>query len=152
MLGLPILSPTVDDSSQQDDADGQITLPLFNPKGPRRRGVAAAAAANKRKNSHLPSAQLPMLTQPGPFNPAAALSMKAVKRTLDLEFVEMAEVAIDDIRPAVPGRPPPPAQLPIMEISQLVERFSLMAAVLCMKFPHKAGELFAYQASIVLCQ
>ena len=34
-------------------------------------------------------------------------------------------------------------------ISQWVERFSMMAAVLCMRFPHKAPELFAYQATIV---
>lgn len=61
----------------------------------------------------------------------------------------MSEVTIDDVIPQVPGRPPPPARLPIMDISQWVERYSLMAAVLCSKFPDKAPELFAYQASIV---
>lgn len=54
--------------------------------------------------------------------------------------------------PAVPGRPPPPARLPITDISQWVERFSLMAEVLCYKFPDKLAELFAYQASIVCAE
>ena len=61
----------------------------------------------------------------------------------------MSEITIDDVLPAVPGRPPPPARLPITDISQWVERYSLLAAVLCSKFPDKAGELLAYQASIV---
>ena len=49
----------------------------------------------------------------------------------------------------MPGCPPPPARLPITDISQWTERYSLMTAVLCSKFPDKAGELFVYQASIV---
>ena len=61
----------------------------------------------------------------------------------------MSEVTVDDMSPQVPGRPPPPARLPITDISQWIERYSLMAAVLCSKFLDKAGELFAYQASIV---
>ena len=61
----------------------------------------------------------------------------------------MAEVTVDDAAPQGPGRPPPPAWLPITDISQWIERFSLMSDVLCSKFPDKAGELFAYQASII---
>ena len=72
-----------------------------------------------------------------------------MKRILDVEFVEMSEVTIDDVLPAVPGHPLPPARLPITDISLWVERFSLLAALLCSRFPDKAGELFAYQASIV---
>ena len=61
----------------------------------------------------------------------------------------MSEVTTDIDPPHVPGRPPPPARLPITEISQWVERFSVMAATLATRFPEKAPELFAYQASIV---
>ena len=61
----------------------------------------------------------------------------------------MAEVTIEDDIPHTPGRPPVPARLPITDISQWIERFSLMAAVLCTRFPEKAPELFAYQAMIV---
>lgn len=35
------------------------------------------------------------------------------------------------------------------DISRWLERYSLMAAVISTRFPHKAGELFAYQAMIV---
>lgn len=40
---------------------------------------------------------------------------------------------------------PPPSPI----ISQWVEHFSLMTAMLALRFPEKALELFAYQASIV---
>lgn len=71
--------------------------------------------------------------------------MKVVKRILDLEFVEISEIAVDSDVPQVPGRPPPPARPPITEITQWVERFSLMAAVLATRFPDKAPELWAYR-------
>ena len=61
----------------------------------------------------------------------------------------MSEVTLDDLAPQALGRPPPPARLPITDISQWVERYSLMAAVICTRFPDKAKELFAYQTSIV---
>jgi hypothetical protein len=87
-----------------------------------------------------------LLNQPGSLNPAASHSTKVVKRISDLEFVEMSEVTTDDVLPAISGRPPHPARLPITDISQCVERLSLMAAVLCSRFPDKAGELFTYQS------
>ena len=90
-----------------------------------------------------------LLAKPGPFNLAASLAPKVVKRILDLEFVEMAEVVVNDMATQVLGRPPPPARLPITDILQWIERFSLMATVMCTKCPEKAGEMFAYQASIV---
>ena len=40
-------------------------------------------------------------------------------------------------------------QLPITNISQWIERFSLMAVVICSRFPQKAPELLAYQATII---
>ena len=48
-----------------------------------------------------------------------------------------------------PGHPPLPARLPITDISQWVERFSIMVATLVTRFPEKGPELFAYQAQIV---
>ena len=47
-------------------------------------------------------------------------------------------------------RPPaPPARLPITNTSLWVKRFALMVAVITTTYPHKAPELFAYQASII---
>ena len=50
-----------------------------------------------------------------------------VRRILELEFLEMAEVSLDPDPVSVPGRPPPPGRLPITDISQWLERYSLMA-------------------------
>ena len=61
----------------------------------------------------------------------------------------MSEFSITDDPPQAPGRPPAPARPPVQEISQWVERFSLMAAVLTTRFPEKAPELWAYQATII---
>lgn len=61
----------------------------------------------------------------------------------------MAEITTDETLPTEPGRPPAPARLPITNISQRVKQFSLMAAVICSRFPQKAPELLAYQATIV---
>ncbi len=71
------------------------------------------------------------------------LPTKIVKRILNLEFVEMSEVTIDDLGPPAPGRPHPP-RLPVTDISRWVQQFSLMAAILASRFPAKA-----YQAQIV---
>ena len=61
----------------------------------------------------------------------------------------MSEISVNDEPPQTPGRPPAPARPPVQEISQWIERFSLFAAVLCTRFPEKAPELWAYQATIV---
>ena len=108
--------------------------------------LAAAAAATSGGGTRVST---PLVARPGPYNPAAAIPAKVAKRILDLEFVEMAEVALDDDLQQTPGRPLAPARLPITEISQWVERFSVMAALLTSRFPDKAPELFAYQAAIV---
>ena len=85
----------------------------------------------------------------GPFNPIALLPAKVSKKILDLEFVEMNEISSDDPPSAIPGHPPPPPRKPIQDISRWVEKFSIMAAVLTTRYPEKAPELLAYQASIV---
>jgi hypothetical protein len=132
---------------QGTQSPATMGLPLFSPEQSAANGLGLLAAAAAAKDETALASSL--LSKPGPFNPAASLASKVLKRILDLDFVEMSEVTVDDMSPQVPGHPPPPARLPITDISQWIERYSLMAAVLCSKFPDKAGELFAYQASIV---
>jgi len=111
--------------------------------------LAAAAASTDRTIPASTPKPAHMLAVPGPYNPAASLPAKVVKRILELEFVEISEISVDAEPSANPTRAPAPARLPITDISVWVERFSLMAAVLVSRFPDKAAELFAYQASIV---
>ena len=59
----------------------------------------------------------------------------------------MSEVTVDDN--ILTSRTPAMSRLPITSISVWVERFSLMAVVLATRFPEKASEFFAYQATIV---
>ena len=133
------------------------TVPVFTPAPTTIHSgldlLASAATAGGYSSLLTPAAGFepprPAVTAPGPFNPAASLSPKVVKRILELEFVEMSEVTVDDDIPQAPGRPPAPARLPITDISQWLERYSLLAAVLATRFPEKAPELFAYQATIV---
>ena len=89
------------------------------------------------------------LTGRGPYNPAASLLTKVAKKILDLEFVEMSEIALDDLPSQSPGQMPVPARPPIQSISVWIEKYSVMAALLASRFPEKASELFAYQASII---
>ena len=91
----------------------------------------------------------PAVASRGPYNPAAVLPTKVAKRILDRDFVEMSEIALDDPPVQVPGQPPLPARPPVQDISVWVEKYLVMAALLASRFPEKAPELFAYQASIV---
>ena len=132
-------------------------LPLFDADASASSNLntlANAALANYRLSP--PSASAPIAdagtkkgpsTGPGPFNPAAALPTRLVKKILDLEFVDMAEITADD-DPSQNGSRPQ-HRLPVTRISQWLERFSLMAAILTTRFPEKAPEFFAYQAMIV---
>jgi hypothetical protein len=43
--------------------------------------------------------------------------MKVVKKILNLEFIEISEITSEDIAPLTPGRPAPPARLPVTDIS-----------------------------------
>lgn len=56
---------------------------------------------------------------------------------------------MDDDLPTAPGCAPAPARLPITDISQWLERYSVIAALLATQFPHKAPELLAYQSTII---
>ena len=135
------------------------SVPTFsvNPAGHPGLELLAMAALSGRapgssRGSAAPVALLQpeqmLLASPGPYNPMAAVSARVVKKVLDLEFVEMAEISADDDLQAT-GRPGGPARPPIATISQWLERFSVMASVLATRFPEKAPELFAYQASII---
>ena len=128
-----------------------------NPAGHPGLELLAMAALSERvpgssRGSAAPATLLQLeqmlLASPGPYNPMAAVSARVVKKVVDMEFVEMAEIpAGDDLQ--APGRPGGPAGPPIATISQWLERFSVMVSILATYFPEKAPELFAYQASII---
>ena len=115
--------------------------------------LAPAATAGSSLSLPTPTVGLeppqPAITAPGPFNPAASLPPKVAKCILELEFVEMSEMTVDNDAPQTPGLPQAPVRLPLTDISQWLEKYSLMAAVLATRFPEKVPELFAYQATIV---
>ena len=92
------------------------------------------------------------LHAPGPYNPAAILAPKAVKKILALEFVEMSELRGDvwpDDTPADTPAQRRPAKPPVITIKSWLECYSRMAAVLVSRFPEKAPELWAYQCTIM---
>ena len=89
-----------------------------------------------------------LLATPGSYNPAATISLKVVRKILALEFVEMAEITVDDVAQTL-GHPPAPTRPPITDISLWLERYVMMAAILATRFPCKAPKLMAYQATIV---
>ena len=70
------------------------------------------------------------MAKSGPYNPAAAIPARIVKRILELDFIEMSEITMDDDLPQqIPGCSVL-ARLPVTDICQWVERFSIMAALL----------------------
>ena len=89
------------------------------------------------------------LSVPGPYNPMAMVPAKVAKRILDLEYMEMAEIAAEDDPIQSTGHPAGPSRPPVTNISQWLERYSVMAAILATRFPEKAPELLAYQSSII---
>ena len=135
------------------------SLPIFTPAagGPSGLNLLASVASStltRPSTEVIPPQQTipspaPGLHSKGPYNPAALLPSKLAKKILDLDFVEMSEITLDDPPTPSPGHPPLPARPPIHNISVWVEKFSLMAALIATRFPEKAPELFAYQASIV---
>lgn len=142
----PPLSPLTLTSS----APAVPLLPTFTPACPPQPGLDLLAAATSAipDAPHATSIKVG-ITQPGPYNPAASLPSKVVKKILDLEFVEMTEITLDELPSNSAGHPPLPARPPIQDISVWLERYSIMAALLSARFPEKAPELFAYQSSIV---
>ena len=90
----------------------------------------------------------------GPYNPAATLPPKIVRKIIALEFVEMAELRAD-IWPdesVTPETTHPPHRLgkpPVTNIRSWLEGYGRMAAILATRFPEKAAELWAYQTTIL---
>ena len=129
-------------------------VPTFNPGVSTGSGLdllaLAATSTLEGKDVDTPArkASGTALHVPGPYNPAAVIPSKVVKKILDLEFVEMAEITLDEDVPSTPGRPAT-SRLPVTDISIWLEKFSIMAAIMCTRFPEKAPELLAYQASII---
>ncbi len=106
--------------------------------------LAAMASVNTASGSGdagLDPAKTGYLLVPGPYNPAAVIPPKVVKKILDLEFVDMFKIAMDDDVPQTPGRAPAPARLPVTKISQWLERYLVMSAIFSKWFPEKALEL-----------
>ena len=75
------------------------------------------------------------------------MSTRVAKTIMDLEFVEMAEIVAEDDFQATWSITS--SRSPIKNISQWVERFSIMVALLTLRYSEKAPEFLAYQALIV---
>ena len=130
--GLHLLASVVSSAGQLGDSPG-------NPN-----------ALSTQTQPSLHQTSLPSnLHQPGPYNPASTLPPKVVKKILNLEFVEMSEIAADEFPTPNLGQPPTPSRPPIHDISIWMEKFAVMAAILAARFPEKSPELFAYLAAIV---
>ena len=113
-------------------------------------GTAAVSAMPTFRVDTTPSHGLELLASVAlsSYNPTASLPPKLVKKILDLEFVEMAELCMDGDLTA-PNSRPPPNPPGVTNISVWVERFAIMAAILATTFPDKAPEFLAYMAIIV---
>ena len=135
-------------------------LPVFSSStgGVDSAAAAAAAAAKALQPPGLQPAtatSTPALASAGPYNPAAVLPPKVVKKILDLEFVEMAELKADiwvDDTPACDGGQAARrghGKPPVTDIKLWLECFARMAAILATWFPEKGPELWAYQTTIL---
>ena len=102
---------------------------------------------------HLPSVPATVLSAPGPYNPAASLPPKVVKKVLGLEFVEMAELKADvwvDEPSTADANPDHRASKPLgTDIRIWLECYGRMAALLLTRFPEKVPELWAYQSTVL---
>ena len=127
------------------------STPTFTPSGGATNSLSLLADIASRRRAEIgdanntPQAVTDTLDQPGPYCPA--MSAKVTKKILDLEFLEMSEITSED--PYLSETARPAVRPPIKDITLWVQKFSAMAAVLCSRYPKKAPELFAYQASIV---
>ena len=135
-------------------------LPLFPSSGMERptltsaRALAAPLPGTPGKDQPPTGGQLPPSITGSGYDPTAALPPKLVKRILDLEFVEMAELLPDAWQDENTLSEPSHAHRrtrrpPVTEILPWLECFGRLAAVLCKKYPDKAAEFWAYQTSIL---
>ena len=114
----------------------------------------AVTAANTGPGPLLPVWAVAMLSTSGPYNPAASLPPKVVKKVLELEFIEMSDLRghiwEDESMPADHPHPArrTAAKLPVTDIRVWMECYARMAALLVTRFPEKGPELWAYQSTI----
>ena len=131
-------------------------LPTFIPATAPSAGLELLIGQTTPQIDHVQHrAAPPDLHRPGPYNPAAPLPPKVVRRILALEFIEMAELRAD-IWPDEPGPHEgasqsrrPMGKPPVNDIRVWLECFARMAAVLVTRFPEKGPELWAYQSTIL---
>lgn len=90
------------------------------------------------------------------FDPIAGLPARLVKRILEFEFVEMADMLPDawqeDSQAGTDAHPLSRRLIrraPVMEITVWLEGFARLASVLSSKHPTKAAEMWAYQSAII---
>ena len=135
------------------------SLPTFTPE---RQGTAGlhllASVASLAHTEAMPQPKPPpqgyavpppALSSLGPYNPVAVLPSKLAKRILELDFIEISEISLDDPPSQAPDQPPPPARAPVQDISVWMEKYSITVILLTSRFPEKAPELFTYLASII---
>ena len=101
--------------------------------------LLASAALNQPSDEDFPLAVVSALAQPGPFNPAASLTVKTTKKFLSLEFVEMSDVVADAMS-GITESPTTASHPPMTDISRWVER---LAVLIASRFSHKAPKLLA---------
>lgn len=149
-------------------ADDRTNIPLFDPTSGRQDGLAnlgqkmASMGSKTDKQGGDSMVDTPLsedekdltkvstLHQQGPFNPAALVATSVAKKILNLQFVEIADIALDEPLPSTSKhstyRPP------VRNISRWIEKYAIMAALLCARFPEKGPELFAYLQTIVAAE
>ena len=86
------------------------------------------------------------LSGPGPYNLASVLPTKVVKKILDLEFIKMSEIYLDDTLPHTLGEPPLP---PIQNISAWIEKYGGTVMHL---FTRKSTRAVCISSGNFLCQ
>lgn len=131
-------------------------MPVFAPATPQSGldvlAAAATATASRPNASLIDTTRPPAGAGPGPYNPAASLPPKVVKRILNLEFVEIsdlrADIWVEEPPPVESARRPTTKPL-VTDIKVWLECFGRMAAILTTRFPEKGPEFWAYQSTIL---
>ena len=134
-------------------------IPLFTASSDHQSGLDLLAAAAATHTDTVTTAWVPPAGQlvtplPSGYDPVAALPPKLVKRILNLEFVEMADLLPEawpeESAAADAGHQHRRARRPpVTDILTWLECYASMAAVLSTRYPGKISEFWAYQISIL---
>ena len=87
--------------------------------------------------------------------PTTALSAKLIKKILDLDFIELSDLAPtnlmiqEDAEPSCCHQKPSQRRGPIRDITMWMYCYASLVAILGTKYPDKIGEFMAYQKTIV---